>query len=584
MAVGCSSPPPLGENPTADTKKDRTVSETAPVDDETKVDPALPNAADTNASTAHSDTAPNTAAPVPAPERIVLFAPGGPLIIDIYLTIDGRPYEVVFESLIDDVLKTADSDGNGRTMWSELTTSPHFVYGQFGNMPLTSDAQRYQAIQAYDVNRDGRVDRNEVPRFLTRNMGNSRAFTLRATNQYRGDNQYQSLVRRLLDADEDGRLSPDEVSAAPLRLKSHDADDDELLFWTDFQATSNLAGGDTALRRRSGPNAAVLLEGNNQWPSLLYALEELYAYGGVLQADSFPLVPKLFQRLDANADGKLDREEVAAFGTTEPHLAIDVGFGDGDDPEAPGQTLLVKSVAAELQTLGDVVSDRPSRISLALPSVKVEIAVNDAAAGDDFESQAQSQFAAYDVDGNGYLEQHEFPEEESGLAASFAALDPDGDGKVYAADVAAFLKQQRAAIRCQIYARAGDTEDALFTALDSDSDGRLNAREITTAANRLQSLDRNGDGVILAEEISGSMSVVIARGDMQRGDALFNVPLAASSIASPDAPRWFLRMDANGDGVISPREFLGTTAQFQQLDADSDGFIDREETQADSQP
>ena len=36
-------------------------------------------------------------------------------------------------------------------------------------------------------------------------------------------------------------------------------------------------------------------------------------------------------------------------------------------------------------------------------------------------------------------------------------------------------------------------------------------------------------------------------------------------------------MDANGDGEISPREFLGTKSQFDAMDANGDGLLDVEE-------
>ena len=49
-------------------------------------------------------------------------------------------------------------------------------------------------------------------------------------------------------------------------------------------------------------------------------------------------------------------------------------------------------------------------------------------------------------------------------------------------------------------------------------------------------------------------------------------------------PPWFVRMDANGDGDICSREFLGTIAQFQQLDTNGDGLIDLAEAEAFSEP
>ena len=39
-------------------------------------------------------------------------------------------------------------------------------------------------------------------------------------------------------------------------------------------------------------------------------------------------------------------------------------------------------------------------------------------------------------------------------------------------------------------------------------------------------------------------------------------------------PLWFRKMDRNGDGDVSPLEFLGTPEQFRKIDADGDGLID----------
>ena len=38
-------------------------------------------------------------------------------------------------------------------------------------------------------------------------------------------------------------------------------------------------------------------------------------------------------------------------------------------------------------------------------------------------------------------------------------------------------------------------------------------------------------------------------------------------------------MDRNRDGDLSPREFLGSRAQFEKLDKDADGLIDADEAE-----
>jgi hypothetical protein len=42
-------------------------------------------------------------------------------------------------------------------------------------------------------------------------------------------------------------------------------------------------------------------------------------------------------------------------------------------------------------------------------------------------------------------------------------------------------------------------------------------------------------------------------------------------------PMWFLKMDRNGDGDISPKEWLGTEEEFRAIDTDGDGLISGEE-------
>src|SRR5207302_1142297 len=48
----------------------------------------------------------------------------------------------------------------------------------------------------------------------------------------------------------------------------------------------------------------------------------------------------------------------------------------------------------------------------------------------------------------------------------------------------------------------------------------------------------------------------------------------------PRGPAWFVKMDRNGDGDVSRREFIGTDEQFKAIDTDGDGLISVEEAEA----
>ena len=45
-------------------------------------------------------------------------------------------------------------------------------------------------------------------------------------------------------------------------------------------------------------------------------------------------------------------------------------------------------------------------------------------------------------------------------------------------------------------------------------------------------------------------------------------------------PLWFRKMERNGDGVVTLREFLGTRDDFKRIDTNGDGIITPEEAEA----
>lgn len=115
----------------------------------------------------------------------------------------------------------------------------------------------------------------------------------------------------------------------------------------------------------------------------------------------------------------------------------------------------------------------------------------------------------------------------------------------------------------------------LWDLIDSNHDGSLSYRERSNTTDRLKELDTDQDEQLTRAEIPTRLRLGVALGPnvhrlLERARPI--VPKQAEE-AAPDAPGWFMSMDANGDGDLTSNEFLGTAEQFSQYDANSDGLI-----------
>jgi hypothetical protein len=123
----------------------------------------------------------------------------------------------------------------------------------------------------------------------------------------------------------------------------------------------------------------------------------------------------------------------------------------------------------------------------------------------------------------------------------------------------------------------------LMKALDVDDDGQLSATEIENAAKSLMKLDKNGDGLLSPEELRpepGTLPNVFAAGGGPGGRP------GPDGRPGPGNPAMLLRMfdtrDADGNGKLSGDEIpppLQVQERMANFDENGDGELEKSEVE-----
>jgi hypothetical protein len=461
--------------------------------------------------------------PAPQPVRLAILTPGGPLLMDATITLDGRPLGAQFEKRIDEALAAADADHDGRSTWQELLDNEAFLSGPLANAEGAGAQQKKTWIEQYDLNRDDVFQRTEAAAWLARD-GRTGAdpLALRSSRSFQADPRSSSRLWRLVDADDSGQLSASEIQSATAALLALDADDNRLITPAELVPLDELLAAQNGPAARSDAAdryAAIQLEAGGDLARVEYLLNDLYAPRQDLGADSFPAFPQLFAALDSNHDQWLQRRELDALSTVPAALALSVDFGGQDDAQSGTAALRVDASGSETS----VRAPAGNRVVLSTMGVRLAISANDLGAGEG---------------------------------------------------------SPRPVDRSQIRVMVHDQGDSVYNQLDANADGRLGEREIAAAPQRLLECDADGDGELAGNELPYWMTAAFLRGESP-GEESFYVPWSptARTMQTP-APEWFIDADFNRDGEISRGEFLGTAAQFTDIDRSQDGFIDAAEATA----
>lgn len=507
---------------------------------------------------------PNTS---PTRDRFLILLPRGPLLVETEISINDRHHQQIWNELLAELYRTGDTNQDGTVTWEEAFNNPRFADGRLARFGQREDG-RQRVVRSYDRNNNGKVDREEL-RFL---IGGQTGFTFNGSG--RSPNAQPELLE-LLDTNQDGKLSAQELSRAAARLLSRDRNDNQIVELYELVSSRR-----TARRGQPAATSIRLTPSETDWSNVCKMLIQRYSQTeGGLSTSHFRRSPALAQHLDQNGNQKLEESELFALATVEPHLVLGIRFSDQSAPSVE-----IVSTSSELADVWKRIEHTEEGISIFLGDCQLDIVAADRAVAirGNYTRQAEQIIQRFDKDKNQYLERDELDSRNASYYASqFAAWDTDNDGKVFTEELEAAFHRSSQYTLARIQGTSFQEGRNLFATLDRSGDQRLTLRELYEIAEFLLEFDRNHDAQIETSEVPTRYRFGFGRGgtpiSMNRYQQAILSQRSPNGEESSAAPKWFVHADRNGDGAISPREFLGTEAQFHNLDRNQDGFIDASE-------
>lgn len=550
--------------------------------------------------------------PAPPPDNAANSIDGAPLVylgdkrpilMRLRVEVDGKSIHQAWRDYVKKWFDYLDRDADGKLNSQELRHAPREqgllqmlrspAFGQplivGGGFLMAHLGKKEDETIRFDELFSYYQSRNVSPVQMTSGDANRNAVVFspdgRLINANTDPATLGEILFRTLDADKDGKLSRAELTQAPESMRRLDIDDNELITTEDMVPTG--AGGlRPPLPRIQGPTAGTKRVGAFFLPS--GSADSSFAGVLLTQYDQDKnrnlsrtesgLSKEPFEALDANQDGDLDGEELARWHLRPSDVTFTVRLGRTNGAAVDVDKNVDKKLAAALTTVAD------GQV-LSLGDVELRIA-RDPTPPIRFAAQGQllQIFRQADKRNRGFVEMTDLQGggQLPALRQAFPMLDRDGDAKVTLKEVQAFIELQAEAANNFVSLSVAEHGRNLFQLVDANGDNRLSPRELQSVWTRLQVRDSDGDGFIDTTELARVFQVTVERGSNigfrggVRGGFTPDAPRAAYA---RNAPAWFKKMDRNGDGDVSVREFLGTREEFNRIDADRDALISADEAE-----
>jgi Ca2+-binding EF-hand superfamily protein len=543
-------------------------------------------------------------------QDVVFFSNTRPVAIRLHVRVDGEPYGAAWDAYVLSLFGYLDRNKDGvlgRDEGGRAPSGQQFQQmRQLGYTYGVGGAATFATFTELDQDEDEEVVFDEFLAYYRRTGAAGLQIQLAPGRAPVTDPLTEALVK-MLDKDKDGKLSKDELAGAEKVLRPYDENDNELVSAAEVQSNALggqyvFAGGGGMMARPGRPGEAgsfflVTPDDSpnrlNQRLSLAQKILERYDKDKTTRVDrtEIGLDREVFKGLDTNKDNDLDAVELMKLLRRPPDIEAVVRLGKTGAREAPTDVVAPGGKPTPLASA--VRQGTAGNLLVTLGDSQIDLRRTDAGSGAGTDQLAEQsarirqtyilQLKMLDAKGKGYVDLEDLQKPQFRTIANlFHLSDADGDGKVTEDEVNGWFDVQAKAVGSYVSLAVAENGQGMFDILDGNRDGSLGHRELRTAWERLVTYDRDGDGGLARTEIPRQFQVTLGLGQsalfarqVAQGGGVMAPPVAVTS----RGPVWFRKMDRNGDGDVSLREFLGTAEGFKKIDADNDGLVTLEEAE-----